>query len=158
MNIYLAGPLFTLAEREFNKALAKKLRDVLINKNVSHNIILPQNYAAEIAERPDFFNLMYNYCIERIDTSDVVLAILDGSDADSGTCIELGYALAKRKFIIGLRTDLRISEVKGLNLMVSNSCTKLIFIRKLKKVSIDLIVQKVVNLVLKNYRLIMQAN
>ena len=49
---------------------------------------------------------------------DAVVAVLDGPDVDSGTCIELGMAHALGKKIIGVRTDFRGLEVDGLNIMI----------------------------------------
>ena len=69
---------------------------------------------------------LFDRCIQSVDEADVILAMLDGSDVDSGTCVELGYAYAKNKPIIGVRTDYRSLEDKGVNLMVSNVCTKMI--------------------------------
>lgn len=57
----------------------------------------------------------------------MVLIILDGTDADSGSCFEMGYAFAKGLPIVGLRTDFRGSgEHMGLNLMLTHSCTHLV--------------------------------
>lgn len=53
-----------------------------------------------------------------VDDSDILIAILDGADSDSGTCFECGYARAKGKKIIGVRTDLRAGEDGGLNAML----------------------------------------
>jgi nucleoside 2-deoxyribosyltransferase len=44
-----------------------------------------------------------------IDECDVVFAILDGTDVDSGTAAEIGYAFAKGKPILGYRGDFRLS-------------------------------------------------
>ena len=44
-----------------------------------------------------------------VDKADAVLAILDGTDVDSGVACEIGYAMAKGKPIVGLRTDRRRS-------------------------------------------------
>ncbi|MEA2370683.1 MAG: hypothetical protein QOH12_1077 [Solirubrobacteraceae bacterium] len=44
---------------------------------------------------------------ELIDRCDGVLAVLDGVDVDSGTAAEIGYAGARGKPVVGLRTDLR---------------------------------------------------
>ncbi|MHA1698338.1 MAG: nucleoside 2-deoxyribosyltransferase [Promethearchaeota archaeon] len=44
---------------------------------------------------------------ELIDSADLVVAILDGPDVDSGVAAEIGYASAKNKKIFGLRTDFR---------------------------------------------------
>ena len=69
---------------------------------------------------------MYSFSLDAINHSDAVVAILDGADSDSGTCIEIGYAKAKGKLIVGVRTDFRAGEDRGLNLMVSNICSHLI--------------------------------
>ena len=44
-----------------------------------------------------------------IDSADVVLAVLDGADVDSGTASEIGYAAARGCPVVGLRTDTRRS-------------------------------------------------
>ena len=44
-----------------------------------------------------------------IETSKGVLAVLDGSDVDSGTAAEIGYAAALGKVVVGLRTDFRMA-------------------------------------------------
>ena len=122
MRIYLAGPLFTLAERTFNQQLVHEMQA----RHGALEIILPQDFAPTIAEIPDFPQRMFRYSLESIDGCDGVVAILDGADADSGTCIEIGYARARGKPVIGVRTDLRASEDRGLNLMVANTCSRLI--------------------------------
>ena len=45
-----------------------------------------------------------------IDSSDGMLAILDGMDVDSGTASEIGYAYGKGKLIAGYRGDFRLSS------------------------------------------------
>ncbi|NHI92666.1 MAG: 2-deoxyribonucleoside glycosidase [Candidatus Lokiarchaeota archaeon] len=44
-----------------------------------------------------------------INESEIILAILDGTDVDSGTASEIGYAFAKNKRIIGYRNDFRMA-------------------------------------------------
>ncbi len=59
-----------------------------------------------------------------IDISHVVLANLNGTDPDSGTCIEIGYAAHARKLVVGYRTDYRMAgEVDGMkvNLQVESA-------------------------------------
>jgi nucleoside 2-deoxyribosyltransferase len=121
MRIYLAGPLFSVAEREFNERLAAAMES-----GGSVNVILPQVYGSRIVGQPGFSQLMFSYCLETIDESDLIVAILDGPDADSGTAVEVSYAYARGKKIIGVRTDPRASEDRGLNLMLSNMCTHLV--------------------------------
>ena len=122
MIIYLAGPLFSMAERRFNAEFAKALEVSIVPSMV----ILPQDHAAKIGESTGFAERMYTFALDAINHSDVVVAILDGADSDSGTCIEIGYAKAKGKLIVGVRTDFRAGEDRGLNLMVSNICSRLV--------------------------------
>ena len=44
-----------------------------------------------------------------IDRSDGMVAVLDGTDVDSGTAAEIGYAFARDKRILGYRGDFRLS-------------------------------------------------
>jgi len=56
-----------------------------------------------------------------IDRAQGVVAILDGSDVDSGTAAEIGYAFARGKPIVGYRGDFRLSadnEGSPVNLQV----------------------------------------
>ena len=46
---------------------------------------------------------------DHIDSSDIVFAVLDGVDVDSGTASEIGYAYARNKRIVGYRGDFRLS-------------------------------------------------
>ncbi len=64
---------------------------------------------------------------ERLDDCDIVVAVLDGgSDADSGTSWEIGYAYAKGKKLLGLRTDFRTFGPEGnVNLMIEVSLDEL---------------------------------
>lgn len=120
--IYLAGPLFTLAEREFNLLFAHMIESGM--KDVE--VILPQKRATQFLSLENGMKLIFEDCLKMVDEADIVIAVLDGSDADSGTSVELGYAYAVKTPIIGVRTDFRISEDKGLNLMLSNICNALI--------------------------------
>src|ERR1044071_6317631 len=113
MKIYLAGALFTLAERSFNIELATALTDVIEHAEV----LLPQRDTQNLPPGPDFRERAFRYCLNGVDTCDVLVAMIEGADVDSGTCVEVGYAFAKRKRIIGVRTDFRESEDRGVNLM-----------------------------------------
>ena len=132
MIIYLAGPLFSLAERRFNEEFAK----VLERSFLPSMVILPQDHAAKLDEADGFAERMYSFALDAINHSDAVVAILDGADTDSGTCIEIGYAKAKGKLVVGVRTDFRAGEDRGLNLMVSNICSHLI-VRRSTSVSLE---------------------
>jgi nucleoside 2-deoxyribosyltransferase len=122
MMIYLAGPVFTLAERRFNEELADELERLC----PSHQVLLPQRYDKEFQNEPDRSRRMFACLMGALDNCDVVVAVLDGSDADSGTCFEMGYARGRGKSVIGVRTDFRGSEDGGVNLMLSNACQELV--------------------------------
>jgi nucleoside 2-deoxyribosyltransferase len=120
MTVYIAGPLFTAAERTWNSALASALRE----RGVS--VVLPQEEAAALISKSGTFipSELYENCLQGIAKSDVVVAVLDGADADSGTAFECGFAVARGKQVIGLRTDLRTGgddSAAGVNLMLSIS-------------------------------------
>lgn len=121
--IYFAGPLFTIAERRFNQELAREIAAALPRCEV----ILPQTRTAKliVKGKPDFDAIVRD-CIDQIDRADIIVAILDGSDADSGTSWECGYAFAQKKPTIGVRTDLRGSEDDGLNAMLQRTCHEVI--------------------------------
>lgn len=122
--IYLAGPLFSIAEQNFNNILVDLLSDRL--SNIS--FVLPQNYAKSIKGKKEFLKKMFDYCVNSIDQADAVLCVLDGPDVDSGTAMEIGYSFARKKPIVGIRTDIRSSEDRGVNLMLANACTEMLWL------------------------------
>jgi nucleoside 2-deoxyribosyltransferase len=122
MRIYLAGPLFSLAERRFNEDLAEAMRRLCPTLEV----FLPQQCDGEFLGHPEFHAKVYDRLLGELDECDAVVAVLDGSDADSGTCIEIGYARGRGKTVVGVRTDFRGSEVDGLNLMVAHICSRVL--------------------------------
>jgi nucleoside 2-deoxyribosyltransferase len=123
LTIYLAGPLFTQAERRWNVGLASELK----RRSRNIDVLLPQEETKRAISHAGIdFTRVKEICLEGLDYADVVVAILDGADADSGTCFECGYAYAKGKRLIGVRTDIRSHEDKGLNAMLRQSCDKVI--------------------------------
>jgi nucleoside 2-deoxyribosyltransferase len=120
--IYLAGPVFTLAERRFNEELAGELERLC----PSLQVFLPQRYDEEFRDSPDFSRRMFACLTGALDSCDVVVAILDGPDADSGTSFETGYARGRGKRVVGVRTDFRGSGDHAVNLMLSNACSDLL--------------------------------
>ncbi len=98
MKSYLAGPLFTTAERAFNA----RLKELLAKKG--HEVWLPQESEQELMTP----NEIFRKDVQGIDWADAVVANMDGPDPDSGTCWECGYAY-KKKPIIVFRTDFRVA-------------------------------------------------
>jgi nucleoside 2-deoxyribosyltransferase len=122
--IYLAGPLFTLAERTHNLKLEKMLR------LLGHQVILPQKRAVDFVT-PQGVNLkqMVLDCAEQASNSDnILVANLDGPDTDSGTAVEYGLAIRATGRAIVYRTDIRTVPEKevGLNAMFGLEETRFI--------------------------------
>jgi nucleoside 2-deoxyribosyltransferase len=125
IRVYFAGPLFTQAEWQWNQKLAEELRKLNLE------VTLPQKGAEPMLKGYQAFepHALFSMNTSGIDDADLVLAILDHSDPDSGTCWECGYAYKMGHPIIGLRTDIRRSgddPNASVNLMLSQSCKQLI--------------------------------
>jgi len=122
--IYLAGPLFTINERRINRQLAASLQLLLPETE----FLLPQDFKHDDRYNDArLFGMLFKGCIDGIDRSSLVIAWLDGSDADSGTCFEVGYAYAKGIPVIGVRTDFRLNQERGVNLMLSRGCAAFVY-------------------------------
>lgn len=119
--IYMAGPLFTSAERQWNAAVAAALR------NLGRKVHLPQEAESEVglsSGSPGLARRIFECDVHALDACDVVVACMDGADPDSGTCWECGYAYAKGKRVITYRTDMRaLRDPTGaeFNLMITES-------------------------------------
>lgn len=116
MRIYLAGPLFTTAERDFNARLAAALRAL------GQEVWLPQ----ELEHREASATAIFEKDVAGIDWCEAVVACMDGPDPDSGTSWECGYAY-RRKRILLFRTDFRAIDEPGkspYNLMLTESADR----------------------------------
>ena len=114
MRIYFAGPLFSAAERDWNATLAAGLRAS------GDEVFLPQ----EQEPGKDAAGI-FATDVGGIDWAEVLVAIMDGADPDSGTCWEVGYAYRKKPIVL-VRTDMRRNEGSGgsgYNPMLTESAT-----------------------------------
>jgi nucleoside 2-deoxyribosyltransferase/predicted secreted protein len=115
--VYLAAPLFSEAERLFNASVARLLRDHLFD------VHLPQE-AGDDSDMRDIREQERLFLSNKtaLEDSDFTVAIIDGADADSGTAWEMGYAFARKKPVIALRTDFRrVGHHEHVNLMLEQS-------------------------------------
>lgn len=107
MKIYIAAPLFNVAERAFNEQTDKILREC------GHETFLPQRAGGCVADLPPVINgkpvrkHLFELDCANMDWADTVLFIFDGRVPDEGSCFELGYCYAKGKRCIGYKTDAR---------------------------------------------------
>jgi nucleoside 2-deoxyribosyltransferase len=115
--IYLAAPLFSAAERSFNEALAAFL-------GARHlRVFVPQAHGDDSAARCSAsIRTLFEMLVAALDASDLVVAVIDGADADSGVAWEMGYAYARGIPVVSLRTDFRrVGDCECANLMLESS-------------------------------------
>ncbi len=110
ISIYLAGPLFGIADRHHNLVLAQEL------EKLGYKVVLPQKEALKFfdGERFDLRGISENSKTQSM-KNDVIVANIDGPDADSGTAIEVGIALlaasiTNKPKVICIRTDFRTNR------------------------------------------------
>ncbi|MBU3967108.1 MAG: nucleoside 2-deoxyribosyltransferase [Euryarchaeota archaeon] len=124
--VYLAAPLFSEAELDFNRMLRDEI------KSSGFNVFLPQEDSNNVKDRDDRQSIIFSKNEAAIDKSDIIVAVVDGADVDSGTAWEIGYAYARGKPILGLRTDFRTLGIEGtVNLMIERSVVLCMSIREL---------------------------
>ncbi len=112
MRIYLAGPLFAEAERDWLDRVAARLRAEGLDPFVPH-----EHFDALAELSPDE---VYRVDGEGLRSSNALLAWLDGPMVDDGTAAEIGaFAELVRSGdsrylgIVGLVTDLRLERRRG---------------------------------------------
>lgn len=122
MRIYQAGPLFTAAEIRWHQDFKQQLTDAGYEVQWPGDFFSQEEIDSWGADAPKSI-------MERdsaaIDACDTVVALLDGPQVDDGTAWEIGYAYAKGKPVVGIRTDFRNGgdTVHGrVNAMIEGSC------------------------------------
>jgi nucleoside 2-deoxyribosyltransferase len=144
--VYLAGPLFTQAEWQWNLRLAEALH------RCSLEVILPQNGAAPMLAGQQDFDArgLFELNLKSIDSADVIVAIFDGADVDSGTAWECGYAFKAAKPVVGVRTDLRAGgddPQAAINLMLSISCHRTVVVPPKDRIDVSAVAQSIADAV-----------
>jgi len=115
--VYLAAPLFSEAERAYNREIATLLTGRFFE------VFLPQDIGDDSAARSaDGNREIFERDLAAVQDADLVVAVIDGADADSGTAWEMGYAFALGKPVVALRTDFRMAgHHERVNLMLEMS-------------------------------------
>jgi nucleoside 2-deoxyribosyltransferase len=124
-SLYFAAPLFTQAEWQWNDRLTAEL------VRLGMNVVLPQVRAFPMLKGEEKFDAqtLFTENFAALEDADVLLAVLDQPDPDSGTCWECGYAFKIGCPVIGLRTDIRgggDAPGASVNLMLCQSSTEFI--------------------------------
>jgi nucleoside 2-deoxyribosyltransferase len=112
LQLYWAGPLFSQAERIWNRRCAELLRAK------QYAVVLPQEEAEKIIAKYGVdLKRIAEQCYAQAIAADVMVAVLDGADSDSGTSVEVGLRIAHIRAVkddakktIGVRTDFRAGE------------------------------------------------
>jgi nucleoside 2-deoxyribosyltransferase len=106
--IYIAGPLFSQAELDFNLKVDEFLTEL------GYDTFLPQRDGHLLADlivtnEPKYnaIKKIFDLDVEEIIKSDILIFIMDGRVPDEGACVELGIAFSLKKECIGLKTDSR---------------------------------------------------
>ncbi len=126
MRLYLAGPLFTEAERTWLDGLAARLRAD------GFECFVPHEQFDELA--PLTPEAVYRVDAEGVRGANALVAWLDGTSVDDGTACEIGMFAQlvasgdpRYRGIVGIVTDLRAERRRGavpgdgLNLFVSGA-------------------------------------
>ncbi len=121
LKVYLAGPLFSDAERTFNERLCRRIANFV-------DVYLPQRDGGLMSDMiqkgvPNHIaSLRVFKCdMSAIHQADYLIAILDGRSIDEGVAFELGIAFSHSKRCIGLQTDSRRLASWGNNPMITGA-------------------------------------
>lgn len=101
--IYLANGLFSLADYNLNQVIAKNLRENIENID----LFVPQEQ--DINDKNSYADstAIYELDVQNVKSSDLLIAVIDGVEIDSGVACEIGIATALNIPVIALYTDVR---------------------------------------------------
>ncbi len=107
--IYLAGPMFNKAEKDFNQLIT-----TILEEN-GYSVFLPQRDGVEFFELKDkteqeITKIIFDTDTKAILEADILFMVLDGRVPDEGACVELGIAYANKKRCYGIKSDVRSAE------------------------------------------------
>lgn len=115
--VYVAGPLFSPAERRYLEEITNQLEDLGFKTYLPHRDAGLAINIKEIEKK-----LIFKKNLEEINKANMMVVILNGLDVDSGTAFEMGCCFMQRKPIYGLVEDIRIEDINSdFNLMISYS-------------------------------------
>ncbi|MFB1490113.1 MULTISPECIES: nucleoside 2-deoxyribosyltransferase [unclassified Thiocapsa] len=133
--IYLAGPLFTEAERDWHRKTKRLLLEQAARRGQAVEILWPYELItpeAIVALGAGARTEIFRRCKAGLDRADLLIALLDGTQVDDGTAWEIGYFFATKAAdakIVGIRTDLRRAGESAeaiVNAMVEMACDAIV--------------------------------
>ena len=126
MKVYVAGPLFSKAELEYNLKIDKILRDAGLETYLPQrdgSVAFFRIAAGE--DRQTVRREVFEGDLDILRNCDFLVAILDGRSVDEGVCVEIGYAYALGKKSYGLKTDTRKLDEYGDNLIIEGCISRI---------------------------------
>jgi nucleoside 2-deoxyribosyltransferase len=117
--VYLAGPLFSRAEKVENDRLCRALErwcDVFLPQRDGE---LVPHLIRQGLSKSEAYRVVFEQDVAALRGCDAIVINLDGRTVDEGAAFELGFAYALGKQCVGYRTDVRVLLPWGLNPMVT---------------------------------------
>lgn len=121
-DVYISGPLFSPAERDYLEAIEQLCTELGLTT------YLPHRDAGFGPATGDAAREFFEQDLAMLKHSSGVVAVLNGPDVDSGTAWEVGFAFAGQKRLIGIREDIRLTEVNPMltrSIRIVDSLSKL---------------------------------
>jgi nucleoside 2-deoxyribosyltransferase len=114
--IYIAGPLYTEGDRWYLERIDELCQEL------GYETYLPHRDAGLALADEQSIQKCFVLDVEYLDRANIVVAVLNGWDVDSGTAWEIGYAYSQGKPILGIHEDSRIYSINAdMNLMIVKS-------------------------------------
>ncbi len=111
--VYIAGPLYNEGERWILEKVD------IVCKGIGFETYLPHRDGGLCPSSGEGGEFFFMEDKNKLEESDLVVAILNGSSIDSGTAWELGYAYSQGCHLLGFFDDTRIAIPKAnINLMI----------------------------------------
>ena len=104
-DVYISGPLFTPIERTYLEQIDNICADLGLTTYLPHRDV---GFGPAKGNQSDFY---FQQDVSILRKSECIVAVLNGSDIDSGTAWEVGYGFSSDKYIIGIREDVRDCEI-----------------------------------------------
>ena len=125
LRVYMAGPMFNAAEKDFNLKIAKVL------EAHGYQVFLPQRDGIAPDQlsgksEEEMAEIIFQSDVLELQNSDILLMNMDGRVPDEGACVELGIAWAIGKRCYGFKTDTHAAE-RGMDLnpMIAGAMTRI---------------------------------
>ena len=122
--VYLASPMFSQAEKDYNLKIAHLLEEY------GYEVFLPQRDGLEAAflkdkSEQELAELIFNLDYQEVLKADIIFMNIDGRVPDEGANVELGMGYAVGKRCYGFKTDTRsIQHVLDVNPMITGCMIK----------------------------------